>query len=268
MSDRGAEFEQAPIQSYENKQAKSNVLSKSKVRRAKILGIVMLLLAGFVMFVLAPASQGIATFGLSFPDDKFQLDALAIPSTAALYVLATVLAFMGGTQFLKGFQRKSTMILGISFVVFVISIMIWATAGQEFSLVSMLVSTIARTTPCLGALSESCVSALCRQHWYEDRCSRGFHRVVMGSLLGGWVGLIAATITGGILALLLAFLSINYRVDQIIIGVVINLLVLGLTSFLTAQVLVGRPEWNDAPIFPAIKIPSVGRYPGHWSDVF
>ena len=154
MSDRSAEFEQTPVESYLSKEVKSNVLSKSKVRRAKIIGIVMLFLAAVVMFVLAPASQGVATFGLSFSDEKFQLSALAIPSTAALYVLAMVLAFLGGTQFLKGFQRKSTLILGISFVVFVISIMIWATAGQEFSLISMLVSTIARTAPiALGALS-------------------------------------------------------------------------------------------------------------------
>jgi simple sugar transport system permease protein len=66
---------------------------------------------------------------------------------------------------------------------------------------------------------------------------------------------------GGLLALLLAFLAINYRVDQIIIGVVINILVLGLTSFLTAQVLVSRPEWNDAPIFPSIKIPILADIP-------
>ncbi len=264
MSDHSAEFEQAPIESYENRKSKSKVLSKSKVRRAKIIGVVLLLLAAVVMLVLAPASEGIATFGLSFSDDKFQLDSLAIPSTGALYVLAMVLAFLGGTQFLKGFQRKSTLILGISFSVFVISIMIWATAGQEFSLVSMLVSTIARSTPiALGALS----GILCERSGVVNIGIEGmllggaFTGVVMGSLLGGWIGLIAATLTGGILALLLAFLSINYRVDQIIIGVVINLLVLGLTSFLTAQVLVKRPEWNDAPIFPAIKIPILGDIP-------
>ena len=64
-----------------------------------------------------------------------------------------------------------------------------------------------------------------------------------------------------LLALLLAVLAVHFRVDQIIIGVVINILVLGLTSFLTAQVLVKRPELNDAPIFEAIKIPILGDIP-------
>ncbi len=264
MSEQSAQFDRSPIESYESKEAKTNTLSKSKVRRARIIGIVLLLLAAVVMLILAPASEGVATFGLSFPDDKFQLSSLAIPSTGALYVLAMVLAFLGGTQFLKGFQRKSTLILGISFAVFVFAIMIWATAGQEFSLISMLVSTIARSTPiALGALS----GILCERSGVVNIGIEGmllggaFTGVVMGSLLGGWVGLIAATLTGGVLALLLAFLSISYRVDQIIIGVVINILVLGLTSFLTAQVLVKRPEWNDAPIFPAIKIPILGDIP-------
>jgi len=88
-----------------------------------------------------------------------------------------------------------------------------------------------------------------------------FSGVVLGSLFGGWIGLLAATITGGLLALLLAVLAVHFRVDQIIIGVVINILVLGLTSFLTAQVLVKRPELNDAPIFEAVKIPLLGDIP-------
>ena len=46
-----------------------------------------------------------------------------------------------------------------------------------------------------------------------------------------------------------------------IIGFVINILVLGLTSFLTSQVLVKNPEWNDAPIFPAVPIPVLSNIP-------
>ncbi len=264
MSNQGSDYQELPVESYTSGESKSKVLNKNKIRRARIIGVILLILAGVVMFVLAPAAEGNATFGLSFPDDRFQLDALSVPSTGSLYILALVLGFLGGTQFLKGFQSKSTIILGISFALFVVAVMIWATAGQEFSLISMLVSTIARCTPiALGALS----GILCERAGVVNIGIEGmllggaFTGVVMGSLVGGWVGLISATIVGGMLALLLAFLAINFRVDQIIIGVVINILVLGLTSFLTAQVLVKRPEWNDAPIFPAIKIPILGDIP-------
>ena len=193
-----------------------------------------------------------------------QLSPLVLPAQGALWVLAAVLGFLGATQFIRGFQQRTTLILGLGFGVVVIAIMVWATAGQEFSLISMLVSTIARSTPiALGALS----GILCERSGVVNIGIEGmllggaFTGVIIGSVFGGWVGLLAATLSGGVLALLLAWLAVTFRVDQIIIGVVINILLLGLTSFLTAQVLVKKPELNDAPIFPAIKIPVLGDLP-------
>jgi simple sugar transport system permease protein len=258
------QFEQQPNESYEFKEKRTKELSRNQVRRARVLGIVMLLLAAFVMLVMAPGAEGYSTFGLSYPDEVIQLDPLSLPSAGSLYILAMVLAFLGATQFFRGFQGKATLILGIAFALFVVALMIWATADQSFSLVSMLTSTVARATPiALGALS----GILCERAGVVNIGIEGmllggaFTGVVFGSLIGGWVGLLAATIVGGILALLLAVLAVNFQVDQIIIGVVINILVLGLTSFLTAQLLKERPSWNDAPIFPSIKIPILGDIP-------
>ena len=253
-----------PEESYAYGEKRTKELTKAQIRRARILGIIMLVLSGVVMFIFAPAADGAATFGLSLADENVQLDPVAIPSTGSLYILAMVLAFLGATQFFRGFQSKATMILGISFAVFVVALMIWATAGEQFNLTSMLVSTVARSTPiALGALS----GILCERSGVVNIGIEGmllggaFPGVVFGSLIGGWVGLLASVIVGGILALLLAVLAVNFRVDQIIIGVVINLLILSLTSFLTAQLLVNKPEWNNAPIFPAIKIPLLGDIP-------
>ena len=253
-----------PRESYELTGKRTKELTKRQIRKARISGIVLLLLAALVMFVFVPAVSGVSTFGLSTPDDSIQLDSLAVPSAGALWVLSAVLAFLGATQFFRGFQGKTTIILGVAFGVFAIALMVWAASGQEFSLISMLVATVSRSTPiALGALS----GILCERSGVVNIGIEGmllggaFTGVVMGSLLGGWVGLLAATLTGGVLALLLAVLSVKFRVDQIIIGVVINILVLGLTSFLTAQVLVKKPELNDAPIFAAIKIPILGDIP-------
>jgi simple sugar transport system permease protein len=257
-------YEKPPTESYEVTGRRTKELTRGQIKKARITGIVMLLLSAFVVVVFIPNVSGVATFGLSTVDDTIQLSALVVPVTASLWVLAMVLGFLGASQFVRGFQRKSTLILGISFGVFVMAMMVWATAGQEFSLISMLVATVARCTPiALGALS----GILCERSGVVNIGIEGmllggaFTGVVMGSLLGGWVGLLAATLTGGVLALLLAVLAVNFRVDQIIIGVVINILVLGLTSFLTSQVLVKSPELNDAPIFPAIKIPVLADIP-------
>jgi simple sugar transport system permease protein len=254
----------APRESYELTGKRTKELTKRQIRKARISGIVLLLLSGLVMLVFVPAVSGVSTFGLSTPDDAIQLNSLAVPSAGSLWVLSAVLAFLGATQFFRGFQGKTTIILGISFGVFAIALMVWAASGQEFSLISMLVATVSRSTPiALGALS----GILCERSGVVNIGIEGmllggaFTGVVMGSLLGGWVGLLAATLTGGVLALLLAVLAVKFRVDQIIIGVVINILVLGLTSFLTAQVLVKKPELNDAPIFAAVKIPILGDIP-------
>lgn len=257
-------FEKAPVESYELTGRRTRELTRAQIKRARISGTVMLLLSAFVVVFFIPNAEGVATFGLSGTDEAIQLEALVVPVTASLWVLAMVLGFLGATQFVRGFQRKSTLILGISFGVFTLALMVWATAGEQFSLVSMLVATVSRCTPiALGALS----GILCERAGVVNIGIEGmllggaFTGVVMGSLLGGWVGLVAATVTGGLLALLLAVLAVNFRVDQIIIGVVINILVLGLTSFLTSQLLVDNPEWNDAPIFPALPIPVLSSIP-------
>ncbi len=49
------------------------------------------------------------------------------------------------------------------------------------------------------------------------------------------VGVIAAVLTGGLFGLLLAVLSITFKVDQIIGGTVVNMLAIGITGFMNRQ---------------------------------
>ncbi|MCB1455918.1 MAG: ABC transporter permease, partial [Nitratireductor sp.] len=88
-----------------------------------------------------------------------------------------------------------------------------------------------------------------------------FTGAVIGSLLGGPMGVLSAMLVGGAFGMLLATLVVTYRVDQIIAGVAINLLVLGLTSYMSSQVLTHHRELNNAPIFKAIDIPILSDLP-------
>ena len=63
------------------------------------------------------------------------------------------------------------------------------------------------------------------------------------------------------LAWVLAVLAIRYRVDQIVAGVVINIFALGLTSFLSASILVDNPDLNQPPIFSAWNVPLLSDIP-------
>lgn len=61
--------------------------------------------------------------------------------------------------------------------------------------------------------------------------------------------ILIAVVTGGLLAMLLAVLSIKYQINQIVAGVVINLFALGLTGFLRSEVIV--PSGNSKGVATA-----------------
>src|SRR5947209_10996870 len=83
-----------------------------------------------------------------------------------------------------------------------------------------------------------------------------------------WVGVIGAMIAGGAMALIHAVVSINFKANQIVSGVAINIFALGLTSYLVyvltpagqgvpslpASLLLPTPSWG-----PLSKIPWLGN---------
>ena len=55
--------------------------------------------------------------------------------------------------------------------------------------------------------------------------------------------------------------AITFLVDQIILGVVLNVLALGLTGFLYDRLMVPNPNLNSGNTFNAVKIPLLGDIP-------
>jgi simple sugar transport system permease protein len=69
-------------------------------------------------------------------------------------------------------------------------------------------------------------------------------------------------IAGMLVSFVLATFSVKYMVDQVIVGVVLNVLVLGLTSFLYSQVLSKNTALlNSPPRFDRIEIPILSQIP-------
>jgi len=67
-----------------------------------------------------------------------------------------------------------------------------------------------------------------------------FHIFGLGVGLSIALGVFFAVLTGALMALLHAVLSITFKVDQIIGGTVINILAVGLTGFLNRQLFFGK----------------------------
>ncbi|MBU1226017.1 MAG: ABC transporter permease [Actinobacteria bacterium] len=75
-----------------------------------------------------------------------------------------------------------------------------------------------------------------------------------------WFSILIAVLSGAALAMLLAFISIRYNVNQIVGGVVINILAIGLTGFLRSQVIV-TSGYSKGVATAEIAIPGLSKIP-------
>lgn len=83
----------------------------------------------------------------------------------------------------------------------------------------------------------------------------------LGLIVGPIVGPAAAALAGVGIGLLMAWLAINYRVDQIITGTVVNFGALGLTNFIYLRVLQNYTDYNTPPTIERIEIPVLSQIP-------
>ncbi len=236
----------------------------SRRRQTLITAWALMVLAVVVAGAFGLEASGNASFRMAFPGDLFALPNLVVPAGPYCYLIAAILAFFGVRLFMRGGARWSALFLGLGLFLMVTAFLVWATADKSFSLTGMLQATLVRAIPiALGGLS----GVLCERVAVVNigiegmLLSGAFTGAVVGSLIGNIGGLVAAVAVGGLFGLLLAFLVVTHRVDQIIAGVAINLFVLGLTSYVSSQVLTVHRSLNNARVFRAIDIPGLSDLP-------
>ncbi|MFP3914008.1 MAG: ABC transporter permease [Actinomycetota bacterium] len=233
----------------------------AEVRRARILGILYLIMAVGVWWFFVRGVEGDAVFRLGAPGE---ID-ISLPAAGLGLFTTIVFAFLGGVELIKGLGKWTNVLLAVALVLLAISFLGWAAAGGSFSLVGMLQTTVAAATPiAFGALSGvMCERVAVINIGIEGMLLMGaFMGALVGTLGNPWLGVLAATLSGGLLGLGLAVLTVRYRVDHIIAGVVINIFALGLTSFVTAQVMVQDPAGTNSPgVLRRIAIPVLSDIP-------
>ncbi len=150
---------------------------------------------------------------------------------------------------------------------FLIALLCWADAGNStaVNLISLIQQSFLSAIPLIfGALS----GCLCERSGVINIAIEGqlltgaFFAALIASVAGSvWLGLIAGSITAALLGLLLAVFAITFFVDQIILGVVLNVLALGLTGFLYDRLMVPNANLNQGFTFSNVKIPVLGDIP-------
>ena len=227
-------------------------------------------LASLVLFGLLPDGGRTTTFTFATSKDFFQIDPLTVPSKSTAIVLSLIgLVLAGVSLWLTRSRRTTGVWLPVLFgVVFVLAFLTWAVAGkaQPLPITGLLQGSLFLAIPLVfGSLA----GVLCERSGIINVAIEGqllagaFAAAVIASLThSAYAGLIAAPIAGALVGLILVFFSVKYLVNQIIVGVVLNVLVVGVTSYLFSTVLkVNASTWNSPPKLPTIEIPLLSQIP-------
>ncbi len=227
-----------------------------------------ILTIGLALLVALGARSGDTTFRLATDDDLFKLPEVTLPSTAATWTIVVVLALVSAYSWMLLRQEQPTPLwLVVLFgVLALIGFLAWAAAGGTLPVVGLLGGAIALAVPLVfgamaGVVGER--AGVVNIAIDGQLLAGAFAAAMVGSLTDStWAGLVAAMLAGVLVALVLGLFAITYVVDQVIVGVVLNVLVIGLTSFLFTQVLApNAASLNSPPRFSRIKIPLLSEIP-------
>ena len=244
--------------------AAARVRGGISLRRQQGYGIFYLLLSVVILVFFSRVDAAAhTTFGLNVGGPK--VPDLVVPSAGTAYLLSGMAAMAGVIQLTRGFGARWAIVMALVVSGFAFAFLTWARAGEGMSLAGILQTTLQRSVPItFGAMS----GIICERAGVVNIAIEGMllsgafaSAVVASATANPWVGIVAAVVTGGLLAGLLAVLAIRYLVDQIIAGVVINILVVGITSFLAARVLEKLPGLNNPEQFGPIAIPFLSDLP-------
>jgi ABC-type uncharacterized transport system permease subunit len=221
-----------------------------------------------VAFGLGADGGATSTFGLSRESESVRLDPVALPARATALVLSVLVLALAGLAAWHVARRRPVpgwLVAGFA-VLWLLGFLVWAIQGKSISFVGLLAGSLALAVPLIfGSLS----GVLCERAGVINIAIEGellagaFLAAVVASLSGSlWLGLLAAPLAGLLVSVLLAIFALRYVVDQIIVGVVLNVLVIGLTGFLYGRILVPEQDtWNSPDTFQPIKIPVLGDIP-------
>jgi len=245
----------------------SGQLATARTRSLKApIGFAAFTVIAAVLFV-GLRREGDSTFRLSTPSDFFALPDAVLPAAGTGVLLTIVLAAI--TVVAAGltvrWRRVPVWLVAVFGVLFLVGFLTWTSAGATIPVPGLLLGALALSTPlifgALGGVISERVGVV--NVAIEGQLLAGaFVSALVASLTGSAVvGLLSAMIAGVLVSMVLAVFSIRYIVDQVIVGVVLNVLVTGLTSFLYSQVLTQDSSLTRGIRFPQLPIPGLSQIP-------
>jgi simple sugar transport system permease protein len=228
-------------------------------------GVVTVL--SLVLFVVF-ARSGTSEFRLTSGRTLIQLPVIAVPTTLTCVILTVLMAAITviAVLLVRQNRRVPLWLVAVFAFLFLVAFLAWAGAGASIPVYGLLLGTVALSAPLIfgalgGVISER--SGVVNIAIEGQMLAGAFVSAMIASITHSpYLGLIGAMIAGMLVSFVLAAFAIKYVVDQIIVGVVLNVLVTGLTSFLYSTVMTANPQMlNSPPRFQRIQIPVLSEIP-------
>lgn len=233
-------------------------------------------LLALALAVFAPP-DGDTTYRLVASDkDAIKVADISVPAMPALWAVVVLLAVITVVSvWLVASKRRVPLWLTVVYAVLVLfGFLTWAGAGATLPMIGLLFGALSLSVPLIfgaltGVLGErvGIINIAIEGQLLAGAFTSAVTASVVTSSTGVvWIGLLAgvvgAMIAGMLVGMVLAAFSIKYFVDQVIVGVVLNVLVLGLTNFFFSQVLSNNAAvLNSPPRFPRLPIPLLSDIP-------
>ena len=246
------------------------VISLSAPERRRKRGIITMGILGafaLAVFGLLPKSGEPVTYSFVLGNEWiFVKEWIVNSKTGSLcFSIVSLLAvLLASLQFkARKTSRFATALFGATFLM---SFLCWAAAGKFIPFTGLLQGALLLSVPLIlgamaGVLSER--SGVINIAIEGQLLAGAFMSGVIASLTQNtWAGLIIAPFAGMAIAWLLAVFAIKYGIDQVVLGFVLNVLVIGLTGFLYKRLLIPyQSTWNAGGTFAPIEIPVLAKIP-------
>jgi general nucleoside transport system permease protein len=246
---------------------KKQLNALQKRRQNGIIAMALLFVLFSIVFYISSTRVEPVVFGFYLGDEWKLISEWEVGSKSGVMIFL-VISLIGIIFSYAQFIRDKKLSIGSFLFGFgsIMAFLCWAAAGKFIPLTGLLQSAVLLSVPLIFG---SMAGLLCEKSGVINIAIEGqllfaaFISAVVASLSQNLIwGLISAPIAGAAVSWILAYFSIKFQVDQVILGFVINVLILGLTNFFYTVLLVPyESTWNVAGSFSAIQIPILSKIP-------
>ena len=227
-----------------------------KLTRLRVIAIAFIIL-GLFIFTQAQAMEGdlITTLTLeTTPAGEIpSIGAIDVPTSSYLTVIGILFVLSGALNLLDRPKSRGRRIglaaMTVCGLLFIPTVIIAAAAGSQTNLTTIIAESLRLATPlAIGAMAgiwceRAGIVNIAIEGMMLFAACFGFTTLffLRGTALpletAQLLAVIIAVLSGGLIALLHGWLSITFRTDQIVSGTVINILAVGVTSFVRREYL-------------------------------